>query len=130
MVVIFVALSMIYFAVVTYIFPLQSRFYNHIKRTFFNAFFMSIRHLFNTIAIIVIDIALVVVSLQIPQVLMLLMLFGFPLVAFINSYILNPVFARYMPEETRDDGELRPLFADEDTKKQSGDETAGKDSEQ
>lgn len=130
MVVIFVALSMIYFAVVTYIFPLQSRFYNHIKRTFFNAFFMSIRHLFNTIAIIVIDIALVVVSLQIPQVLMLLMLFGFPLVAFINSYILNPVFARYMPEETRDDGELRPLFADEDTKKQSGDEIAGKDSEQ
>lgn len=130
MVVIFVALSMIYFAVVTYIFPLQSRFYNHIKRTFFNAFFMSIRHLFNTIAIIVIDIALVVVSLQIPQVLMLLMLFGFPLVAFINSYILNPVFARYMPEETRDAGELRPLFADEDTKKQSGDEIAGKDSEQ
>ena len=29
----------------TYVFPLQARFYNPVKRTLFNAFFMSIRHL-------------------------------------------------------------------------------------
>jgi hypothetical protein len=99
-----------------YIFPLQSRFYNPIKRTFFNAFFMSIRHLFRTIGMIVIDGVLVAAGFvfMIPPVLMIFMLFGFPLLAFINSYILSPVFNLYMPkEERREEEELRPLFADD-----------------
>ena len=77
MVTIFLAMSIIYLAIITYIFPLQSRFYNTIKRTFF-------------------------------------VLFGFPLLAFINSYILSPILQKYMPKEEREDGDMRPIFADEE----------------
>lgn len=114
MVTIFLAMSIIYLAIMTYIFPLQSRFYNTIKRTFFNAFFMSIRHLFQTIAIIAIDVAVVVAMMMIPQIMMFGVLFGFPLLAFINSYILSPILQKYMPKEEREDGEMRPIFADEE----------------
>ena len=44
------------------------------------------------------------------------MLFGFALIAFINSYFLEAVFKKYIPKDEREDnGELRPLFEDEDT---------------
>ena len=36
------ALSMIWLCIFSYVFPLQCRFYNPVKRTLFNAFFMSI----------------------------------------------------------------------------------------
>ena len=116
MLTVFLAISLVYAAIVMYIFPLQSRFYNPIKRTFFNAFFMSIRHLFRTIGMIVIDGVLIAAGFvfMIPPVLMIFMLFGFPLLAFINSYILSPVFHLYMPKEERaEDGDLRPLFSDD-----------------
>ena len=90
MVTIFLAMSIIYLAIITYIFPLQSRFYNTIKRTFFNAFFMSIRHLFQTIAIIVIDAAVVVAMVMIPQIMMFGVLFGFPLLALSLIHISEP----------------------------------------
>ena len=98
----------------TYVFPLQARFYNPVKRTLFNAFFMSIRHLFQTIAIIAIDVAVVVAMMMIPQIMMFGVLFGFPLLAFINSYILSPILQKYMPKEEREDGEMRPIFAEEE----------------
>ncbi|MGC6177716.1 YesL family protein [Lacrimispora sp. 38-1] len=116
MLTVFLAMALIYAAIVMYIFPLQSRFYNPVKRTFFNAFFMSIRHLFRTIGMIVIDGALIAAGFVflIPPVLMIFMLFGFPLLAFINSYILSPVFNIYMPKEERTEEEgLRPLFSDD-----------------
>lgn len=115
MLTVFLAMIIVYTAVFVYIFPLQARFFNTVKRTFFNAFFMSLRHLFRTIGMIVIDGALVAAGfvLMIPPMLMIFMLFGFPLLAFINSYILTPVFNIYMPKEERTEEELRPLFADE-----------------
>ena len=44
----------------------------------------------------------------------LLFLFGFPLVAFINSYIFNTIFQRYMPkdQEEQDGGSLKPILED------------------
>lgn len=115
MLTVFLALLILYLAVFIYIFPLQSRFYNPVKKTFFNAFFMSLRHLFHTIAMIAIDGALLVMGFvfMAPPVMMAMMLFGFPLLAFINSYILTPVFKKYMPKEETDTGELKPLFENE-----------------
>ena len=116
MLTVFLAMGIIYLAVFTYIFPIQARFFNSVKRTFFNAFFMSLRHLFRTIGMLVIDGALIAAGFvfMIPPVLMVFMLFGFPLLAFINSYILAPVFKLYMPKEEEKEEEIRPLFADED----------------
>lgn len=116
MLTVFLAMIIVYAAVFTYIFPLQARFFNTVKRTFFNAFFMSLRHLFRTIGMIVIDGVLVAAAFvfMIPPMLMIFMLFGFPLLAFINSYILTPVFQIYMPKEEQKEEELRPLFSDEE----------------
>ncbi len=116
MLTVFLAMVLVYGAVFTYIFPLQARFFNSVKRTFFNAFFMSLRHLFRTIGMIAIDGVLIAAAFvfMVPPMLMIFMLFGFPLLAFINSYILTPVFNLYMPKEEEKNDELRPLFADED----------------
>ncbi len=77
---------------------------------------MSLRHLFRTIGLITIDGVLIAAAFvfMIPPMLMVFMLFGFPLLAFINSYILAPVFSLYIPEEEQKSDELRPLFADEE----------------
>ena len=117
MLTVFLAMVLIYAAVFTYIFPLQARFFNTVKRTFFNAFFMSLRHLFRTIGMIAIDGALLAAGflLMVPPMLMIFMLFGFPLLAFINSYILAPVFNQYIPKVEEEKGdELKPLFSDEE----------------
>ena len=50
----------------------------------------------------------------VPPVLMIFMLFGFPLLAFINSYILSPVFEQYMPKKEEHSDEMRPLFMDDE----------------
>lgn len=113
MMAVFLAMAILYFAVFTYIFPLQSRFYNPLKKTFFNAFYMSVRHLFHTIAIIALDIAVLVLSFWVPQVLMIVILFGLPMFAFMNSYILTPVFNRYMPKEACGEDEMKPLFSED-----------------
>lgn len=100
---VFGAMTLILLFVTTYIFPLQARFYNTVKRTLFNAFFMSVRHLLQTISMLIIDglvVAGVYVALyMVPQVSMLLLLFGFPLIAFINSYFFTEIFNKYIPKE-------------------------------
>ena len=112
MTVVFLAMLFVWASMFTYVFPLQARFYNPVKKTIFNSFFMSIRHLFYTIGMLVIDVIIVGATLTvIPQ----LMIFGVALIAFVNSYLLNSVFKNYMPKEERGvDDELRPLFADEE----------------
>lgn len=114
---VFLAMLFIWLAMFTFVFPLQCRFYNPVKRTIFNAFFMSIRHIFHTIGMIAIDVGLVVLTFTlVPQ----LMLFGFALIAFVNSYFLNAVFNKYIPKSDReDDQEMRPLFADEEEEGES-----------
>ena len=104
---IFVWLSMF-----TYVFPLQARFYNPVKRTIFNSFFMSVRHMFHTIGMLAADAVLLFLALTyMPQ----LSMFGVALIAFFNSYLLNSVFSKYLPEEEHpEERAMRPLFADEE----------------
>ena len=114
---VFGGLLMILIFVGTYVFPLQCRFYNTVKRTLFNAFFMSVRHLFQTLGIIVIDIAILVLSyfslFYLPQVSMLLILFGMPLIAFVNSFFFTAIFRRYMPKEEEErHNDISPLLDD------------------
>ena len=112
MISVFVAMIFIWSAMFTYVFPLQARFYNPVKRTIFNSFFMSIRHMFHTIGMLAVDAAILFLSVTyIPQ----LSIFGVALVAFFNSYMLNSVFSKYMPKEQKPaDMELKPLFAEEE----------------
>lgn len=108
MVAIFGGFSLIYLFVLLFVFPLQARFYNPVKRTLFNAFFISVRHVLNSLGILVMDIGLVLVALfLLPMLQAPLFLFGFPLLAFLNSYIIVGVFDKYMPQQ--EDDEARPL---------------------
>lgn len=111
-------LLLIYMFILTYVFPLQSRFYNPVKRTLFNAFFMSVRHLFQTIGILAVDLGIVAASyfglFYFPQLVMLLFLFGMPLVAFVNSYIFTAIFRRYMPKEEEYHQDSTPMLGEED----------------
>lgn len=117
---IFGSMTLIYVCILTYVFPLQSRFYNPVKRTLFNAFFMAIRHILQTLGILGMDVAILAAMylslFYAPQFSVVFLLFGFPLVAFANSYVFHAIFKRYMPKNEReeDDREMRPLFADED----------------
>lgn len=118
MLAIFGGFAIIYLCIFLYVFPLQSKFYNPIKRTIFNAFFMSIRHFLQTLGLLVMDIGIPALALlAVPMLQPLLFLFGFPLLAFINSYVFVVVFDKYIPKkEETDDRELRPLFSDEEEK--------------
>lgn len=118
---VFGAMLLIYLFILTYVFPLQARFYNTVKRTFFNAFFMSVRHLFQTIGILAIDAAVAAAGYfslyYFPQLALLLILFGMPLVFFVNSYFFTAIFKRYMPkeQEERREEELPPLLDEENS---------------
>lgn len=115
---VFGGIILIYLFISTYVFPLQARFYNPVKRTLFNAFFMSVRHLLQTIGIIAIDAAVAVGSyfslFLFPQMFLLLVLFGMPLIAFINSYFFTAIFKKYIPkEEEVQDRDVILLFDEE-----------------
>lgn len=117
MIAIFGGFMIIYLSITLFVFPIQAKFYNPVKRTLFNAFFMSIRHFLQTLGMLIIDIGLLAVGLFLVPVLQaLFFLFGFPLFAFINSFVFTGIFDKYIEKTDRReaDDEMRPLFADED----------------
>lgn len=100
MVALFLGFGIVYLGISLFVFPLQARFYNPVKKTFLNAFFMSIRHFFLTLGMLAIDIAIPALALfVVPMLQAVLFLFGFPLIAFANSYMLVGIFDKYMPKK-------------------------------
>ncbi len=91
--------SLIWLCVALFVFPLQSRFYNPVKKTLFNAFFMSIRHFFHSLGMMVMDVAVIAVGVLLPMLAALFLLFGFPLLAFMNSYVFVGIFDKYTPKQ-------------------------------
>ena len=110
-------MAILYLFTYIYVFPIQARFYNPVKYTIRNAFIMLIRHLFQTVGIVCMDILIVIGAIAslfyMPQIFALFILFGMPLMAFANSYLFVPIFKRYSPKE-RDTQDMRPLFEEED----------------
>ena len=106
MLAVFIAFGVIWLCIALFAFPLQARFYNPVKRTLFNAFFMSIRHFFQSIGMLAIDFGFLALALFLAPVFQsMLFLFGFPLFAFVNSYMLVGIFDRYMPKNEEDEEE-------------------------
>lgn len=96
MLVVMCALSIVYLSITLFVFPVQSRFFNTVRKTLFNAFFMSVRHLFHTIGMLSVDAVIIFLMFSyVPHII----IFGFPLVAFINSYMFNWIFNKYIPKE-------------------------------
>ena len=99
--------AVVYAFVLSYIFPILSKFVNSIKNTFKNSLFMSIKHLPYTFLILIVAVVPAGATLMIPIVfaygLIVWILIGFALIAFINSYFFVKIFDRYIPEETEED---------------------------
>ncbi len=93
------AFGFIWLLISLYVFPLQARFYNPIRRTIFNACFMSLRHLLRTIVMLLMDGAVILLVFMVPVLFMIMVLFGFPLLAFLNSMLFVGIFDIYMPKK-------------------------------
>lgn len=93
--VMFFAAMVLFLLTGIYVFPLTARFENTVKATLFNAVIMAVKHLPLSILMFSGDAALLTVGfLFFPPVLML----GFPLLAYYNSWFLIKIFDRYGTE--------------------------------
>ena len=103
--IIFIALGIIYLAVFLYIYPVLAKFYNSVKNTFRNAFLMSIMHLPYTILMALVTIAPAAIFF-IPDfrvqsvVILLFILLGFALLAFINGHEISEEGSEETPDDT------------------------------
>ncbi len=97
------ALMLIWVFLFLYVWPLLSRFDNSIKKTVSNAIFMSMINIGNTLAILVTDVAIVIAAYfcfyYLPMLIPVILLLGFPLIAWINSTMFEHIFKKYMPKE-------------------------------
>lgn len=100
-----------------YLFPVLARFYNTTKNTFINALLMSIRHLPQTIIMLVILGGSVFITLLNAYTVvygsLFWLMFGFALIALVNSWFLVKIFDNYTPkteesEETEDPYSYQP----------------------
>ena len=108
--VLFITFGIVYFVIFLYLYPVLAKFYNTIRHTFRNAFLMSIRHLPYTVLMALITAAPVAIffipTAQVQSIVLLLfILMGFSLEAFINGHFLVKIFDNYIietPSETSD----------------------------
>ena len=110
--VVFIAFLLLYMLVFLYIYPVLAKFYNTIKHTFINAFLMSIRHLPYTFVMLVIPLLPIgiffIPSLQLQSTcLMLLLIMGPAVIAYLNGHFLVRIFDNYIPKE--EDAQDEPL---------------------
>ena len=111
MLAIFIGFALTWLCITLFVFPLQCKFYNPVKKTLFNAFFMSIRHFFHSLGMLAMDVLVFVAAVLVPWLGVAIFLFGFPLLAFMNSYVFVGIFDKYIPkkEEEPERDEFRPL---------------------
>jgi len=97
------ALMLILTFITIYIFPIQAKFFNSIKNTFKNSFFISIRHLPSTIVMVLIligpFIAAYFINLLSQYIILIYLLIGFSGTAYANSFFFNKIFENYLPKE-------------------------------
>ncbi len=108
--VIFAVFTLVYAMILLYLYPILAKFYNSVKNTFTNAILMAIRHLPYTIIMLIICalplLIFFVPSLQMQMTLiLLLLLFGMAVIAYLNSFFLVKIFDKYIPENSEEDAD-------------------------
>ena len=108
--VIFAVFTLVYEMILLYLYPILAKFYNSVKNTFTNAVLMAIRHLPYTIIMLIICalplLIFFVPSLQMQMTLiLLLLLFGMAVIAYLNSFFLVKIFDKYIPENSEVDAD-------------------------
>lgn len=100
--IIFMIGLILYMMILTYVYPVLSKFYNSIKNTFRNAFLMSIRHFPYTLLLLAISIVplvlMIFVTPAFPIILFLYLIIGFAFISLAQSMIFVKIFDKYIPE--------------------------------
>lgn len=108
--VIFAVFTLVYAMILLYLYPILAKFYNSVKNTFTNAILMAIRHLpYTFIMLLICALPLLIFfvpSLQIQMTLILLViLFGMAVIAYLNSFFLVKIFDKYIPENSEENAD-------------------------
>jgi uncharacterized membrane protein YesL len=83
-----------------YVFPVLARFENTVWRAFSNSFLLAMTNMAVSVIVFVINAAVLAAGFVISGRLVILWLFGsFGIASFCNSWILNRVFAKYIPSD-------------------------------
>lgn len=100
------AVAAIFLEVVVWVFPVLSKFGNPVRLQFRNAFIFAVKYFPLSILSVVI-IGLVVLACYVaPVTLFALVVFGFSLIALIESWYYAWVFKKYFPEEVLEQDEM------------------------
>lgn len=89
-----------------YIYPLQARFVNTCKGTVKNAFILSITQLPRTIVMILVYMIPALVLWYVPYLTPMVMLLGFALPAYLNSYLFVSIFKKIEEAQLGEEGEI------------------------
>lgn len=112
---VFIVLAVIYVIILSYIFPLESKFINTIGNSFKNALLMGIAHLLPwTLIIIVLNVLPIVLfvfftGIFLAYIFPFMLLAGGAAIAYLNSMIFNRIFKRYIPGENGDEEAKEPI---------------------
>lgn len=93
----------LYAMVFLYVFPTLARFYNTLTNTLRNSFLMAVADFPRTLLMLVISVGSVLITLYNGYTLaygvLIWILTGFSLIAYINGFFLKKIFAKYSPQE-------------------------------
>ena len=115
-----ISVSLVMAMVLLYTFPVLAQFYNSIKNTVKNAFFMSIRHFPKTLLMLVISVGAVVLTFlsafTLTWGILIWMMFGFALISYLHARFFVKIFDMYIPENQEEETEK----TEEDYRVESG----------
>lgn len=92
--------SIIFIFLLTYVFPIISKFENTIKNTMINSILISIQHLPKTIFMVLINLSPIILTLILSNywghILFFYTVMGFASITYINSMFFNKIFEKYI----------------------------------
>lgn len=112
----FGAMAILWIFTFLYVWPVLSRFDNTVRITIQNALLMSVRHLGSTLIVVVTDVLLamltVVSFLHAAALTPIIILLGIPGAAYLNSFVFEHIFEKYMPKKEEQDEEMKPILTE------------------
>ncbi len=103
------ATGIVYFMVMTYVFPILAKFENSVRATLKNALFMAILDFPRTVLMLAITVAAVFITLLNSYTfwygLLVWIMLAFSCIAYVNSRFFIQIFKKYIPQEEEDSEE-------------------------
>lgn len=107
---VFLLMTFVFAIILSYTFPILAQFENSIRNILKNALLMSISHLPFTILILILNLIPIVLFFVFPYYFFMSipiwLLFGFSLIAWINSKLFVRIFAKFIPSEEEEEEAL------------------------